>query len=112
MDVLILAAGLGSRVSKYTHDSIPKYLINIDNHTGLYYLINYWNKYANNIYLAIRHCLFDKNFRELSHHADNPYWLGDAGIKIADILAKVPLGQKIIRKQMTLKGEVQNGWYR
>ena len=67
---------------------------------------------ANNIYLAIRHCLSDKNFRELSHHADNPYWLGDAGIKIADILAKVPLGQKIIRKQMTLKGEVQNGWYR
>ena len=53
MDVLILAAGLGSRVSKYTHDSIPKYLINIDNHTGLYYLINYWNKYANNIYLVI-----------------------------------------------------------
>lgn len=67
---------------------------------------------ANNIYLAIRHCLFDKDFRELSHHADNPYWLGDAGIKIADRLAKVPLGQKIIRKQMTLKGEVQDGWYR
>jgi len=53
MDVLILAAGLGSRVSKYTHDIIPKYLINIDNHTGLYYLIKYWNPYSKNIYIVI-----------------------------------------------------------
>ena len=53
MDVLILAAGLGSRLSKFTHDIIPKYLINLDNHTGLYYIINYWQKYANNIYLVI-----------------------------------------------------------
>jgi len=53
MDVLILAAGLGSRLSSYTHNIIPKYLINIDNNTGLYYIINYWNKYANNIYLVI-----------------------------------------------------------
>ena len=53
MDVLILAAGLGSRLSTYTHDIIPKYLINIDTHTGLYYIINYWKKYANNIYLVI-----------------------------------------------------------
>jgi len=53
MDVLILAAGLGSRLSKFTHDIIPKYLINLDHHTGLYYIINYWQKYANNIYLII-----------------------------------------------------------
>ena len=53
MDVLILAAGLGSRVAKYTHDIIPKYLINIDNHTGLYHLIKYWNNYSKNIYLVI-----------------------------------------------------------
>jgi hypothetical protein len=53
MDVLILAAGLGSRLSKYTFDIIPKYLVNIDSHTGLYHLIKYWNKYANNIFLVI-----------------------------------------------------------
>ena len=53
MDVFILAAGIGSRLVKFTHDIIPKYLVNIDNNTGLYYIINYWSKYANNIYLVI-----------------------------------------------------------
>jgi len=53
MDVLILAAGLGSRVTKYTHNIIPKYLINIDNNTGLYHIIKYWEKYSKNIYLVI-----------------------------------------------------------
>jgi choline kinase len=53
MDVLILAAGLGSRLSKYTLDIIPKYLININNYNGLYYLITYWSKYSRNIYLVI-----------------------------------------------------------
>jgi hypothetical protein len=32
---------------------IPKFLINLDNNTGLYYLIHYWNKYSDNIYLVI-----------------------------------------------------------
>lgn len=53
MDVLILAAGLSSRLSNYTHDVIPKYLINLDSHNGLYYVINYWHKYSNNIFLVI-----------------------------------------------------------
>ena len=53
MDTLILAAGLGSRLSKYTHDIIPKYLINLDNNTGFYYLITYWSKYSNRIFLVI-----------------------------------------------------------
>jgi choline kinase len=53
MDVLILAAGLSSRLSKYTHNLIPKYLIDIDGNTGLYYLIKYWNNHATNIYLVI-----------------------------------------------------------
>ena len=64
------------------------------------------------IYTATKRCLYDKDFRELSQHAENPYWLGDAGPKIADVLANVPLGQKIIRKRMTLKGEAQDGWHR
>ena len=53
MDVLILAAGLGSRVSKYTLNIIPKFLINIDDNTGLFYIIKYWEQYAENIYLVI-----------------------------------------------------------
>jgi len=32
--------------------------------------------------------------------------------KIAAILASVPLEKKIIRKKMTLRGEVKDGWYR
>jgi len=56
MDILILAAGLGSRVTKYTHNVIPKYLINIDNNTGLYHIIKYWSKYSKNIYLVINSC--------------------------------------------------------
>ena len=53
MDVVILAAGLASRLNKFTHDIIPKYLINLDDNTGLYYIINYWSKYSENIYLVI-----------------------------------------------------------
>jgi len=53
MDVIICAAGLGSRLASVTHDIIPKYLVNIDDNTGLYHIIKYWNKYAENIYLII-----------------------------------------------------------
>ena len=53
MDVLILAAGLGSRLNNYTHNIIPKYLIDLDNNTGLYYIIKYWNTYSRTIYLVI-----------------------------------------------------------
>lgn len=53
MDVIICAAGLGSRLVSHTHDVIPKYLVNIDGNTGLYHIIKYWNKYSKNIYLII-----------------------------------------------------------
>ena len=67
MDILILASGIASRLSTFTHDIIPKYLINIDNHTGLYHLITYWNKYANNIYLVVnsKYNEITKNYIEL-----------------------------------------------
>ena len=67
---------------------------------------------ADSIYNATWRCLYDDDFRELSQKAENPYWLGDAGPKIADVLATAPLGQVIIRKRMTLKGETNGGWYR
>ena len=67
---------------------------------------------TDSIFNATWQCLYDDGFRELSQKAENPYWLGDAGPKIADVLATAPLGQGIIRKRMTLKGETQDGWYR
>ncbi|MDX8400572.1 MAG: UDP-N-acetylglucosamine 2-epimerase [Gallionellaceae bacterium] len=62
--------------------------------------------------VAIRKCLFDEEFRLLCRVAENPYWLGDAGPKIAEVLATVKLDQQIIRKRMTLKGEMRDGWFR
>lgn len=61
---------------------------------------------------AIRKCLYDDDFRSLCRHAKNPYWLGDAGPKIARVLATVPLDQRIIRKRMTLRGETRESWFR
>lgn len=67
---------------------------------------------ADGIVAAMRTCLYDDDFRARCRSAENPYWLGDAGPKIAELLATVPLGHTIIRKRMTLKGETLNGWYR
>jgi UDP-hydrolysing UDP-N-acetyl-D-glucosamine 2-epimerase len=67
---------------------------------------------AGAIATAVRRCLFNEPFRERCATADNPYYLGDAGPKIAKVLAEVPLDQKLIRKQMTLRGETRDGWFR
>ncbi|MDH4188029.1 MAG: UDP-N-acetylglucosamine 2-epimerase [Nitrospira sp.] len=61
---------------------------------------------------TVRRCLFDEDFRVQCRRAQNPYWLGDAGPKIANVLATVPLGQNLIRKRMNLKGETKEGWFR
>jgi UDP-N-acetylglucosamine 2-epimerase (non-hydrolysing)/GDP/UDP-N,N'-diacetylbacillosamine 2-epimerase (hydrolysing) len=61
---------------------------------------------------ATRRCLFDDAFRAASAACENPYGLGDAGIRIAEVLAKVPLDQRLIRKGMTLAGEARDGWFR
>lgn len=61
---------------------------------------------------AVRYCLFDEDFRQACNKAKNPYWLGDAGPKIAKVLAEVALDQNLIRKKMTLKGEIRDGWFR
>jgi UDP-hydrolysing UDP-N-acetyl-D-glucosamine 2-epimerase len=67
---------------------------------------------SDGIVAASRRCLFDDDFRALCRRAENPYWLGDAGPKIANILARVPLDQALVRKRMTLKGETREGWFR
>lgn len=53
---------------------------------------------------AIRAGLKDGEFRRRAQTCENPYGTGDAGRKVADVLASVPLGQKLIRKRMTIPG--------
>lgn len=64
------------------------------------------------IFDAVMRCFKDEDFRYKCRIANNPYYLGDAGKKIASVLANVPLNQKLLRKAMTLKGESLNGWFR
>jgi UDP-hydrolysing UDP-N-acetyl-D-glucosamine 2-epimerase len=61
---------------------------------------------------AVSRCFEDEKFRKECRDTDNPYYLGDAGKKISDELAKVSLDEALIRKQMTLLGETKGGWYR
>ena len=67
---------------------------------------------VDDIFTAMVRCLSDEDFRALSQRAENPYCLGDAGPKIADVLATAPLDQQMIRKRMILAGEAHDGWYR
>ena len=66
---------------------------------------------ASNIVAVVKKCFYNDEFRGQSTVTNNPYYLGDAGRKIADILASIPLGKKIICKKMTLCGETKDGWY-
>lgn len=59
-----------------------------------------------------RRCLFDEPFRKVCRATTNPYYLGGAGERIAELLASVPLDAALLRKRMTLRGEVSDGWYR
>tara|TARA_B110000259_G_C14033035_1_gene407668 strand:+ start:3107 stop:4327 length:1221 start_codon:yes stop_codon:yes gene_type:complete len=61
---------------------------------------------------AVEKCLYDNNFRDLSFKTDNPYYLGDAGKKIAEVLSKVNIDDTILRKRMTLEGKVKDGWFK
>lgn len=61
---------------------------------------------------AVQRCLFDESFITKCKEGANPYWMGDAGPKIAKILASVSIDQQLIRKRMTLRGETREGWFR
>ena len=67
---------------------------------------------ADEIVAAVKKCLNDDAFRNIAFTCSNPYYMGGAGIKIAEVLAAVPLEKAILRKSMTLQGEVRDGWYR
>jgi UDP-hydrolysing UDP-N-acetyl-D-glucosamine 2-epimerase len=61
---------------------------------------------------AVEKGLFDESFRSVCRNTENPYYLGDAGKKIAAVLSSVALDQYFIRKAMTNSGEEKDGWYR
>ncbi|MBL4720274.1 MAG: UDP-N-acetylglucosamine 2-epimerase (hydrolyzing) [Alphaproteobacteria bacterium] len=64
------------------------------------------------IFEALKTAALDPAFRKKSRESANPYGMGDAGIKIAKILAETELGEGLIIKKMLLKGEVNEGWHR
>jgi UDP-N-acetylglucosamine 2-epimerase len=61
---------------------------------------------ADDIYSAISKCLFNAEFRQECRNGINPYWKGGAGIKIANYLSTLQLDDRLIRKKMTLKGDL------
>jgi UDP-hydrolysing UDP-N-acetyl-D-glucosamine 2-epimerase len=60
---------------------------------------------------AVRRCFSDEAFRDVCRSTENPYYLGNAGARIAAVLASVPIDQALLRKSMTLRGEARDGWY-
>ena len=67
---------------------------------------------AESVVDAVMRCMDDEAFRNICRETDNPYYLGDAGKKIAEVLASVPIDEALIRKRMTLRGEAHDGWFR
>jgi UDP-hydrolysing UDP-N-acetyl-D-glucosamine 2-epimerase len=63
------------------------------------------------IFNAVRKCFDNEGFRSQCVSSTNPYYLGGAGKKMAEVLAKVKLDKALIRKKMTLKGNTKDGWY-
>jgi UDP-hydrolysing UDP-N-acetyl-D-glucosamine 2-epimerase len=61
---------------------------------------------------SVNKCIEDKYFRKKCSETDNPYYIGNAGKKIAGVLAKVTLDTTLIRKKMTLQGKCNDGWFR
>lgn len=56
---------------------------------------------AADIERAIGRCLFDEAFRQAARTCSNPYGSGQAGRRIAEILATVRLNRSLIQKKMT-----------
>jgi UDP-hydrolysing UDP-N-acetyl-D-glucosamine 2-epimerase len=50
---------------------------------------------------AIRRCVEDETFHRQCHTCVNPYGAGNAGSRIAEVLATVPLDTRMLRKKMT-----------
>ena len=60
---------------------------------------------------AVKFCVEDSTFKKSCLNTSNPYWMGNAGKKIAEKLASVEINQDLMRKRMMLNGRVENGWF-
>lgn len=67
---------------------------------------------ADDIYQAISRCLQDDDFQQVCSTCENPYGIGDAGKKIANVLATVEIEKALVQKRMMLQGECHEGYYR
>jgi UDP-hydrolysing UDP-N-acetyl-D-glucosamine 2-epimerase len=56
---------------------------------------------AGEIVAAVRRSIGDEPYRTICRTADNPYGAGDAGKRIADVLATVPINAALLQKKMT-----------
>ncbi|HNX82266.1 MAG TPA: UDP-N-acetylglucosamine 2-epimerase, partial [Candidatus Omnitrophota bacterium] len=56
---------------------------------------------AQEIYHAIKKCLFDTSFRKHCSNCRNPYGKGDVGKRISKILTEVPLTLELVQKKLT-----------
>ena len=50
---------------------------------------------------AVHKALFNENFRTQCRQCDNPYGRGNAGPRIADVLADIEINTKLLQKKMT-----------
>jgi UDP-hydrolysing UDP-N-acetyl-D-glucosamine 2-epimerase len=66
---------------------------------------------AAEIHASVRQCFDDETFRAQCRLCQNPYGSGNAGPRIAEALATVPLDRVLLRKRMTLRGEARDGCY-
>jgi len=64
------------------------------------------------IFNAVMMCIDSEDFKEKCSSTPNPYYLGGAGKIMADVISKIKLDKVLIRKKMTLKGIVENGWFK
>ena len=55
------------------------------------------------IYKAIKKCLYNNKFRKIAFSTYNPYGIGNTGKKIINFMLKVKLDKKILQKKMTIK---------
>lgn len=64
------------------------------------------------IIAAIEQCLFSPEFSDACSKVKDPYDFGNAAKTLVDVLSTTEVNKVLIQKQMTLKGEVENGWFR
>ncbi len=53
------------------------------------------------ILTAVKKALYEKNFRKKCQNCKNPYGAGNAGKQIADVLATIDIGLKLLQKKIT-----------